>query len=109
MRLLARAARIIIRVAGWLVTPIAALLAAALGATIAAMVAPAVSPMTGLWIMGGGGLVGAIVGLALWLRMLRGSPQLRDALAVTEEGVPRSEAIDELMTGEMPLPPDSKE
>lgn len=106
MGLLARAARVLVRVAGWLVTPVAALIAAALGATIAAVVAPRFSPMTGVWIMAGGGLVGAIAGLWAWLRLLRGSPQLQEALAVTPEGVPRQDAIDEIMTGEAHHPRD---
>lgn len=106
MGLLARAARVLVRLAGWLVTPVAALIAAAIGATIAAVVAPRFSPMTGVWIMAAGGLVGAIVGLWAWLRLLRGSPQLQEALAVTPEGVPRQDAIDEIMTGDAPHPRD---
>ena len=106
MGLLARAARLIIRLAGWLVTPIAAALAAAIGASFAAMAAPRFSPTTGIAITAAGGLVGAIVGLALWVRLLRGSPQLREALAMTEDGAPRPDVVEELMTGEIHTPAD---
>lgn len=105
MGLLARIARALVRIAGWLVTPIAATVAAALGATITAMVAPTLSPMTGLGVAAGGGLVGAIVGLALWVRLLRGSPQLQEALAMTADGAPRPDAVDELLAGDPPAAP----
>ncbi len=95
-----RVARLLVRIAGWLVTPIAATIAAVIGATIASMVAPSVSPTSGLMVTAAGGLTGAILGLALWLRLVRGSPQLQEALAVTPEGVPRAEAVEELITGE---------
>lgn len=100
MSVLRRVARLVIRVAGWLVTPIAATLAAAVGATVASVFAPTVSPMNGLLVTAGGGLVGTVIGLALWLRLVRGSPQLQEALAMTPEGVPRAEAVEELLTGE---------
>lgn len=106
MGLLKRAARLLIRIAGWLVTPIAATLTAALGATLAAILAPTVSPMTGVAIATGGGLAGALIGLALWVRVLRGSPELQEALAMTPDGAPRPEAIDELISGDAePTPP----
>lgn len=108
MGLLKRAARLLVRIAGWLVTPIAATLTAALGATLATILAPTVSPMTGIGIATAGGLAGAVIGLALWIRVVRGSPQLQEALAMTPDGAPRPEAIDELITGEphpAPSPP----
>lgn len=106
MGLLKRAARLLIRIAGWLVTPIAATFTAALGATLASILAPTVSPMTGVAITTAGGLAGAVVGLALWIRVVRGSPQLQEALAMTPDGSPRPEAIDELIGGEShPAPP----
>lgn len=97
--MLRRVARVVIRIAGWLVTPIAATIAAAVGATIASLFAPTVSPMNGLLVTAAGALVGTVVGLALWLRLVRGSPQLQEALAMTPEGVPRADAVEELLTG----------
>ena len=85
--MLARIGRALLRIAGWLLTPFAATLAAALGATITAMVAPTLSPTAGVAVAFAGGLAGAGLGLWLWVRILRGSPELRDVLAVTAEGV----------------------
>ncbi|MBA2292864.1 MAG: hypothetical protein H0W15_10470 [Gemmatimonadales bacterium] len=106
MGLLKRAARLLVRIAGWLVTPIVATVTAAIGAALASIFAPTVSPMTGVGIATAGGLAGAIIGLAVWIRVLRGSPQLQEALAMTPDGAPRPEAIDELIAGESrPTPP----
>lgn len=99
--MLARAARLLLRIAGWLLTPFAVIVAAAIGATIGAMVAPVLSPTTGLLVTGLAALAGAIVGLWGWIRMVRGSPDLQQALAVTAEGVPRPEAVDALLHGEV--------
>lgn len=91
----------VFRAAGWLLTPIATILAAGLGATIGALVAQGMSPTGGVIAALIGGLVGAAIGLWAWLRFLRGSPELRDVLAVTPEGVPTEAAIAEVL-GEDP-------
>ncbi len=88
---------LLLRIAGWLLTPIAATLAAALGATIGAMVAPTLSPTSGLVATGIGALAGASLGLWLWLRLVRSTPELQDALAVTPDGVPTEAALDEFV------------
>jgi uncharacterized membrane protein YeaQ/YmgE (transglycosylase-associated protein family) len=88
--------------AGWLLTPIATILAASLGATVGALIAQRASPTTGVIVALIGGLVGASLGLWVWLRFLRGSPELRDVLAVTPEGVPTEEAIAEVLGDDPP-------
>ncbi|HET9132878.1 MAG TPA: hypothetical protein VFN90_01115 [Gemmatimonadales bacterium] len=105
--MLARIGRALLRIAGWLLTPFAATLAAALGATITAMVAPTLSPTAGVAVAFAGGLAGAGLGLWLWVRILRGSPELRDVLAVTAEGVPTQSALDDIL-GADATPPDQE-
>ncbi len=100
--MLQRIARLFFRIGGWLLTPIATILAAAIGATIATMVAPRVSPTTGLILAAVGGLLGAALGLWLWLRLLRGSPELREVLHVTPEGVPSDDAMNEVLGQDPP-------
>jgi hypothetical protein len=100
--MLQRIARLLFRVGGWLLTPIVTILAAAVGATIATMVAPRVSAMTGVIGAVAGGLIAAGVGLWLWLRLLRESPELRDVLQVTPGGVPSEDAIDDVIGQDPP-------
>jgi hypothetical protein len=103
---IARVARILLHGAGWLLTPIVTILAASIGATIAALVAPRFSPTNGVILAGIGGVLGASFGLWLWLRFLRGSPELRDVLAVTPEGVPTEAAMAEVLGEDPPAAPE---
>ena len=98
--MLARAARLILRLTGWLLTPVVLTVTAALGATIVAMVAPGRSTTFDLLVMATGGLVGAVLGLMAWERLLGRSPGLRAALAVTPEGIPEPAVVEELIAGE---------
>lgn len=95
--MLQRLLRLLFRIGGWLLTPFMAVFAAAIGATLGAVLAPQLSPTGGLIASAVGGLVGASVGLWVWIRLLRGSPELRDVLHVTPEGVPTEEAMDEVI------------
>jgi hypothetical protein len=98
-----RVVRAVVRLAGWLLTPLVLTLAAFAGATIAAMVAPVLSPTIALVVVGVAGLTSAAVGLWLWIRLLRGSPVLQEALAVTPEGVPLESELDAILgTAEQP-------
>lgn len=94
---LARAARLLLRLAGWLLTPVVLTVTAAIGATIAAMVAPRFSTTHSLIVMALGGLAGALLGLLAWERLLGRSPELRAALAVTPEGIPEAMVVEELL------------
>src|SRR5688572_14900596 len=105
--MIARVARIVLHTAGWLLTPIVTILAAGIGATIGTLVAPGVSPTAGVLIAAIGGLVGATLGLWLWLRFLRGSPELREVLAVTPEGVPTEAAMAEVIGQDPPATSES--
>jgi hypothetical protein len=99
-----RIVRVLFHLAGWLLTPIAAVATAALGATVGLAVAPRLSPTGGIVVGIIGGLLGATIGLWLWLRLLRGSPALQDVLAVTPEGVPTPDALDEVLGPDSPDP-----
>jgi hypothetical protein len=81
--------RMVVRVFGWLLTPLLAWAACFLGAVGGALVAMRIrEPRTGLAVTV---LIGAAAGVAvivLWLRLLRRSPQIRGALAVQSDGTP---------------------
>ena len=98
-----RVVRVVVRLAGWLLTPLVLTLAAFLGATIMAMVAPVVSTGVAMALVTLAGLTSAAVGLWLWIRLLKGSPVLQEALAVTPEGVPLEAEVDAMLgTAEQP-------
>ena len=98
-----RVVRVVVRLAGWLLTPLVLTLAAFLGATIMAMVAPVVSTAVAMALVTLAGLTSAAVGLWLWIRLLKGSPVLQEALAVTPEGVPLEAEVDAILgTAEQP-------
>jgi hypothetical protein len=48
--------------------------------------------------------VGAIVGLLFWMKLLRQSPELRQVLAVTSDGVPEGKAVEEMFELDRPAP-----
>lgn len=104
--MIARVARILLHAAGWLLTPIVTILAASIGATIGTVAAPRLSPTNGVIVAAIGGLFGASGGLYLWLRFLRGSPELREVLAVTPEGVPTEAAMAEVIGEDPPAAPE---
>ena len=92
----------VLRVAGWLMTPVVILGAAVVGAYLAALAAPRLPAALALAVVGIAGLAGAIVGILLWTKVLRQSPELRHALAVTSEGVPEGAAVGELFQPDRP-------
>jgi hypothetical protein len=97
-----RIVRRVFRLAGWLMTPMVIVAAAGAGAFLLALVAPRFSITVGLALVGVAGLVGAIVGLLLWMKLLRQSPELRQALAVTSDGVPEGKAVEEMFELDRP-------
>ena len=77
------------RLVGWLLTPLVAWAASFLGAWLGAEVAGRLEGSTGgLWATVIGGAVFAIGATVAWIWLLRRSPELREQLGVTEEGVP---------------------
>jgi hypothetical protein len=81
--------RLLFRVFGWLLTPFLAWAASFFGAVGGALIAMRVAdPVDGLAVTA---LCGAATGFAtiiLWLQYLRRSPEVREVLAVTEDGTP---------------------
>jgi hypothetical protein len=68
-----------------------------------ALAAPAFDDSSvGLVLAVAGGAIGAISATLLWMRLLRRSPELREVLQVTEEGVPVA-AVEELPVEELPV------
>ncbi len=81
--------RLLSRLVGWLLTPLVAWAASFLGAWLGAEVAGGLAGSTGgLWATLIGGAVCAIAATVAWIRLLQRSPELREQLGVTEEGVP---------------------
>jgi hypothetical protein len=81
--------RLLFRVFGWLLTPFLAWAASFFGAVGGALIAMRMDdPVAGLAVTA---LCGALVGFAvliLWLGYLRQTPEVREVLAVTEDGTP---------------------
>jgi hypothetical protein len=81
--------RLLFRIFGWLLTPFLAWAASFFGAVAGALIALKLDdPVRGLAVTA---VCGALVGFACliaWLRYLRRSPEIREVLAVTEDGTP---------------------
>ena len=81
--------RLLFRIFGWLLTPFLAWAASFFGAVGGALIAMRIAdPMRGLAVTA---LCGALTGFAVliaWLHYLRRSPEVREVLAVTEDGTP---------------------
>lgn len=93
-----RLVRLLLRMAGWLLTPLVLITAAAIGATIGLIVAPRfASANAGLILTISLAIVAAIIGLVLWARMLREHPRLRHTLEMTAHGAPDSPIVQRLI------------
>jgi|SRR3712207_643278 len=81
--------RLLFRIFGWLLTPFLAWAASFFGAVAGALLAMRLEdPVQGLALTA---LFGALTGFAAligWLEYLRRSPEVREVLAVTEDGTP---------------------
>ena len=81
--------RLLFRIFGWLLTPFLAWAASFFGAVAGALLAMRLEdPVKGLAVTA---LFGALTGFAAligWLEYLRRSPEMREVLAVTEDGTP---------------------
>ena len=86
-----RALRFALRMFGWLLTPLVAWAASFSGAVLGAALAGSVGgALNGVALTAGMGLVFALLGTHLWLRMVRRSPELRAALSLGHDGTPAS-------------------
>jgi hypothetical protein len=81
--------RLLFRIFGWLLTPFLAWAASFFGAVGGALIAMRIAdPVDGLAVTALCGAVAGFAVLILWLRYLRRSPEVREVLAVTEDGTP---------------------
>ncbi|HEU4697968.1 MAG TPA: hypothetical protein VFS40_02220 [Gemmatimonadales bacterium] len=81
--------RLVFRAFGWLLTPFMAWAASFFGCVAGAMLATRIrDPFTGLIVTAIAGGLAGFTGLLLWLRLLRASPEIREVLAVAEDGTP---------------------
>lgn len=85
--------RLALRAGGWLLTPFLAWAASFFGCVAGQVLAARVaSPDAGLLLSATLGALAGFGAVLLWLRVLRTSPSVREALAVTPEGVPDAAA-----------------
>ena len=86
--------RLVFRLFGWLLTPFLAWAASFFGAVGGALIAMRIQdPVDGLAVTA---LCGAVTGFAAilgWLHYLRQSPEVREVLAVPEDGTPDTVAL----------------
>lgn len=81
--------RLFLRTFGWLLTPFMAWAASFFGCVAGLMLATRIpDPITGLVVTAIIGGIAGFTALMAWLRLLRSSPEIREALAVTADGVP---------------------
>ncbi len=81
---------ILLRVVGWLLTPLVAWAASLWGAWLALRTSSAFdNPLVPVYLAFGVAVVTGTVVLYLWMQFLRRSPRLRKSLHVTREGLPR--------------------
>ena len=86
--------RLFLQVFGWLLTPFMAWAASFFGCVAGEVIATTIpDPKKGLILSAGLGALAGFVTLILWLRLLRRSPELQEALAVTPEGIPDTAVI----------------
>jgi len=81
--------RLIFRIFGWLLTPFLAWAASFFGAVAGALIAMRIDdPVNGLAVTAVCGAATGFATILIWLHYLRQSPEVREVLAVTEDGTP---------------------
>ena len=86
--------RLLFRIFGWLLTPFLAWAASFFGAVGGALIAMRMEdPVEGLAVTALCGALAGFAALIAWLRYLRRSPEIREVLAVTEDGTPDTTEI----------------
>lgn len=81
--------RLFFRIFGWLLTPFLAWAASFFGAVAGALLALKLDdPVRGLAVTAVCGGIAGFAALIGWLHYLRRSPEIREVLAVTEDGTP---------------------
>lgn len=86
--------RLFFRAFGWLLTPFMAWAASFFGCVAGEVIATRIAdPTRGLIVAAVCGAVAGFATLILWLRLLRSSPAIREALAVTIDGTPDTASL----------------
>jgi hypothetical protein len=86
--------RLVLRVAGWLLTPLVAWAASHFGGGVGATIASGIpNPRLGLAMTILVAALSGLLGLQLWIRLLRRSPGLRHALHVAEDATPETDSL----------------
>ena len=81
--------QVVLRILGWLLTPLVAWAASFCGASLGTEIALGISrPMTGVWVTVGTGALAGLLALLGWVWLLGRSPRLRHSLHLTAEGLP---------------------
>lgn len=99
-----RALRFVLRMLGWLLTPLVAWAASFLGALLGASLANGLAQaLHGVLLTVVMGLLFGVLGTHAWLRLVRRSPEIRAALSLEADGTPGA-AEPEVATEPPPLP-----
>src|SRR3954470_21076283 len=95
--------RLLFRIFGWLLTPFLAWAASFFGAVGGALIAMKLGdPVRGLVVTAVCGVLAGFTCLIAWLHFLRRSPEIREVLAVTEDGTPDTTEIELEPVEELP-------
>ncbi len=88
--------RLLVRLGGWLLTPLLAWAAAFLGAVLGSLLGGNLgNPYVGIAVTAGAGVASGALAMIIWLRILRRFPSLRGALHVRPDGTPLELPLDE--------------
>lgn len=91
-----RPLRLLLRIGGWLLTPFLAWAASFFGAVAGSIAASAIAdPYWGVALTAVCGGAAGFAALIVWMRVLRRSPEIREALHVNAEGIPDVVPLDE--------------
>ncbi len=88
------AVRLMLRVTGWVLTPLILITAAGIGAAAGLLIATPLPLNAGIAATLTCAVAAAIVALVLWVRLLRRRPELREALDLTPAGLPETTLTD---------------
>jgi hypothetical protein len=89
-----RPVRVVLRILGWLLTPLVAWAASHFGGGIGATIASGVAnPRVGLLLTIVAAALSGLLALQLWISLLRHSPELRRVLHVSEDATPDTDSL----------------
>ncbi len=89
-----RPVRVVLRILGWLLTPLVAWAASHFGGGIGATIASGVAnPRMGLLLTIVAAALSGLLALQLWISLLRHSPELRRVLHVSEDATPDTDSL----------------